>query len=82
MLRLASLFFFTMASVGFVLFMLKYPRSSEVRIWGIRLSHTLGFMGVLMMRLHYNYFTEVSVLIISSLIVSMVAYELSVRYLR
>lgn len=82
MLRLASLFFFTMASAGFVLFMWKYPRSSDVRLWGIRLCHLLGFIGVLMMRLGRGHFSELSLLIISSLVVSAITFELSMRYLK
>ena len=81
MLSLASLFFFTMASAGFILFMLKYPHGSEIRMWGIRLCYFLGFIGVLMMRLSRGYFSELSLLIISALVVSLVVFELSIRYL-
>ncbi|MDA2930789.1 hypothetical protein MYX84_12740, partial [Acidobacteria bacterium AH-259-O06] len=68
MFGLVSLFFFTMASAGFILFMAKYPRGSEVRMWGIRVCHLLGFVGVLMMRIYRGSFTELSLLIISSLL--------------
>ena len=81
MLSLVSLFFFTMASAGFVLFMLKYSHGSEVRMWGIRLCYFLGFLGVLMMRLSRGYFSELSLLITSSLVVSVIVFELSTQYL-
>jgi hypothetical protein len=81
MLGLISLFFFTMATGGFILFMAKYPHGAEVRIWGIRLSYLLGFVGVLAMRLYRGSFSEPSLLIISTLVVSLVTFELSARYL-
>jgi hypothetical protein len=81
MLGLSSLFFFTMASAGFILFMTKYPHGSEIRLWGIRICHFLGFLGVLMMWLSRGYFSELSLVIISSLIVAAIVFELSVRYL-
>lgn len=71
-----------MASFGFLLFMLKYPRGSEVQMWGIRLCHILGLLGVLTLRLWRGQFTELSLLIVSSLIVSIVSFELSIRYLK
>ncbi|MFQ5930268.1 MAG: hypothetical protein ACE5MK_11260 [Acidobacteriota bacterium] len=61
--------------------MAKYPRGSEVRMWGIRVCHVLGFGGVLMMRIYRGSFTELSLLIISSLVVSLVAFEFSTKYL-
>ena len=61
--------------------MAKYPHGSELRVWGIRLCHFLGFAGVLMLRLSRGSFTELSLLIISTLVVSLVAFEFSTRYL-
>ena len=80
--RLASLFFFSAASFGFVLFMLKYPRGSEVRIWGIRLCHFLGFMGVVLLRLSEQRFDEISVMIFVSLVVSFIGFELAEHFLK
>lgn len=77
MSSLASLFFFTVASAGFILFMTKYSHGSEVRLWGIRLCHVSGFLGVLLMRLSNGFFTELSLLISSTLIVSLVVTEVS-----
>ncbi|HLV00784.1 MAG TPA: hypothetical protein VKZ59_05930 [Acidobacteriota bacterium] len=82
MLRLAALFFFTMASFGFLLFMLKYPRGSDVQLWGIRLSYLLGFIGVFMLTLWRGSFTEFSAIIISSLVVSLIVFEVSTRFLK
>jgi hypothetical protein len=79
MLDLLALFFFTMATGGFILFMVKYPHGSEVRLWGIRLSHFLGFVGVVAMRLYRGYFSELSLLIVSALVVSLLMFELSTR---
>lgn len=81
MLGLVSLVFFTMATGGFILFMAKYPHGSEIRVWGIRLSYVLGFVGVFSMRLYRGSFSELSLLIISTLVVSFVAFELSSKYL-
>jgi len=75
MSSLASLFFFTVASAGFILFMTKYPHGSEVRLWGIRLCHVSGFLGVLLMRFSKGIFTDLSLLISSTLIVSLVVTE-------
>ena len=71
---------FTMASAGFIIFLVKHPRGSDGRLWGIRACHGLGFLGVAAMRLARGDFTERSLLIISSLVVSVVAFELSSRY--
>ncbi len=81
MLGLVSLFFFTMATGGFLLFMVKYPHGSEIRMWGIRLSYALGFFGVMAWRIHRGSFSELSLLTVSALLVSLVAFELSTKYL-
>ena len=82
LIRLASLFFFSAASFGFVLFMLKYPRGSEVRIWGIRLCHALGFLGIICLRISEHQFNEVSVMIFVSLVVSLIGFELAEQLLK
>ncbi len=82
LIRLTSLFFFSAASFGFVLFMLKYPRGSEIRIWGIRLCHLLGFVGIFFLLLSERQFTEISILITVSLVVSLAGFELAERFLR
>ena len=79
---LAALFFFSMASFGFLYFMVRYPRSSEVRLWGIRLCHLAGFVGVLLLRLWQGAFNETSLLIVASLLVSVITFELSMWSLR
>lgn len=80
--RFASLFFFVLASAGFVVFMLKYPQTSGIRLWGIRVCYLLGFMGVLMMRLSQGFFSESSLFIISALVVSLITFEISLRFLK
>ena len=47
MLGLVLLFFFTIGTGGFILFMAQYPHRLEVRMLGIRLSYVLGFVEVL-----------------------------------
>ena len=79
---LAALFFFTMASAGFVLFTVRFARGTEGRLWGIRLCHIFGFLGVLFHRISHGQFTEVGLLIISSLTVSFIAFEITNRYLK
>jgi hypothetical protein len=82
LIRLTSLFFFSAASFGFVLFMLKYPRGSEVRIWGIRLCHVLGFLGMIFLRLSEQQFNEISVMIFVSLVISLIGFELAEQFLK
>jgi hypothetical protein len=82
LIRLASLFFFSAASFGFVLFMIKYPRGSEVRIWGIRLCHVLGFVGIILLRISEAQFNEISTLIFVSLVISLVGFELAEHFLK
>ena len=81
-LSLASLFFFTMASAGFIFVMIRYPLGSTMRTWGIRGCHVLGFLGVLLMRLARGSFTEASLLVVSSLIVSLLSFEMTRKYLK
>jgi hypothetical protein len=82
LLKLASLFCFSAASFGFVFFSLKYCRGSEVRLWGIRICHVLGFLGIVLLRLSQDHFDEVSVLIFASLVVSLGGFELAEQFLR
>ncbi|MBI4444668.1 MAG: hypothetical protein HY645_02060 [Acidobacteria bacterium] len=82
MLSFFSLLLFTAASIGFIVFMLRYPRQSLERTWGMRLCYFLGFAGVLAIRLSKGYFSEATLLVISSLLVSLIASELSARYLK
>ena len=81
-LELIALFYFTMASGGFILFLFRYRHGSEIRRWGIRACHTLGFLGVACLRLSEGYFTQPALLIVSSLIVSLIAFEVSSRFLK
>lgn len=80
--RYAALFFFSAASFGILFFVFKYPRSSEVRLWGIRLCHTLGLLGILMHWLWIGGLTELSILISAALVVSIVGFEFSSHFLR
>lgn len=79
--RYAALFCFSAASFGFVYFLVKYRRGSQARLWGIRICHSLGFTGVLMHRLWLGEVNEISLLMVSSLTVSLLGFELSERYL-
>ena len=80
--RYTALFFFGAASFGILLFVFKYPRTSEVRVWGIRLCHASGLLGVLMHWLWIGALTELSILISAALLVSIVGFEISTHFLR
>jgi hypothetical protein len=80
--RYAALFLFSAASFGILFFVFKYPRTSEVRLWGIRLCHGLGLLGILMHWLWIGGLTELSILISTALIVSIVGFEFSTHFLR
>ena len=61
--------------------MTKYPRGSDIRLWGIRLCHSLGFVGVIVMWLAGEQASDLSLLIAFSLGVSAVGFEISIKYL-
>ncbi len=81
-LELLALFYFSMASAGFVWVLFRYGRGSQLRLWGIRACHILGFLGVACLRLNQGHFTRPELLIVSSLTVSLIAFEVSSRYLK
>ncbi len=81
-LELIALFYFTMASAGFILVLFKYRHGSQMRLWGIRACHILGFLGVACLRLSDGYFEQPTLLIVSSLIISLIAFEVSSRFLK
>jgi hypothetical protein len=80
--RYAALFLFSAASFGILFFLLKYPRTSEERVWGIRLCHGLGLLGILAHWLWIGGFTEFSILVTTALVISIVGFEFSTHYLR
>lgn len=82
LLSLISLLLYSFASLGFIVFIAKYRHKSHERIWGMRLCYMLGFAGVLAMRLSRGNFSELSLLVVSSLIVSLITFELSTRFLK
>ena len=82
LLALLALFFFAAASFGFLFFMFKYAPQSETRLWGTRLSIAMGFLGVAALTLAQGGLNQVSMLILVSLFVSLLGFELSNRFLR
>lgn len=80
-LRLLALFFFTAASFGFIYFMTRYPRHSQARKIGIRICHALGFAGALTLFFSDTSDERVVVMIALSLLVSLLGFEISTRYL-
>lgn len=76
-----ALAFFSLASVGFLVFLLRYPRGSATRMRGIRICYLLGFCGVAMMRMSRGYFSEPSLMILAALAMSLITFELATRYL-
>lgn len=81
-LRLAALFFFSAASFGFLFFMIRHPRGSEVRQAGIRLCHVTGFVGTAVLAWSEGKIDEVTMMIGVSLAVSLLGFELTQRFLK
>ena len=79
--RYAALFCFSAASCGFLLFRFRYPKRSPVRLWGIRISHLLGFLGVVLHRAWIGEFNEITLLMVAALTVSLLGFELSEHFL-
>ncbi|HOM99783.1 MAG TPA: hypothetical protein PLM33_05960 [Acidobacteriota bacterium] len=80
--RYSALFCFVAASFGFLFFRFRYSRRSPERLWGIRISHLMGFVGLLFHRLWLGEMNEVSFLILASLLVSLLGFEISEYFLR
>jgi hypothetical protein len=80
-LALLSLFFFAAASFGFLYFMFKYAPRSETRLWGTRISLAMGFLGVAALVIAQGGMNQTSTLILVSLLVSLLGFELSNRFL-
>ncbi|GAB4245935.1 MAG: hypothetical protein Kow00109_21990 [Acidobacteriota bacterium] len=80
--RYSALFCFVAASFGFLFFRFRYPRKSPVRLWGIRISHALGFLGVFFHHHWLGGMNEVSFLILAALLLSLVGFEVSEHFLR
>lgn len=81
-LRLAALFFFSAASFGFLFFMIRHPRGSEVRRVGIRFAHATGFVGTAVLAWSEGRIDEVTLAIGLSLVASLLGFELTQRFLR
>jgi hypothetical protein len=79
--RIAALFFFSAASFGFLYFLFRYPRKSEIRLWGIRSCHVLGFLGVFFHSLWIGGPNEFTLFFCSALIFSVIGFEISETYL-
>jgi hypothetical protein len=79
--RFAALFCFSAASFGFIYFKWRYARRSRVRVWGIRVCHGLGFMGLLMQVLWAGGPNQITWAILIALSVSLFGFELSERLL-
>jgi hypothetical protein len=79
--RYGALFCFSAASFGFIFFKWRYPRRSRVRVSGIRLCHGLGFLGVLMQMGWIGGVNGISIVVLASLTVSLVGFEISEKFL-
>jgi len=79
--RLAALFFFSAASFGFLYFLIRYPRKSEIRLWGIRLCHGLGFLGIVAHWCWIGEANEFTLFFCSALLFSIIGFEISENYL-
>ena len=79
--RYGALFCFSAASFGFIYFKWRYPRRSKVRVSGIRLCHGLGFLGVGLQMAWIGGVNGISIVVFAALMVSLVGFEVSERFL-
>ena len=73
----ASLFFFAAAAFGLFYFTIRYPRRSEVRTWGTRISILFGFLALIFLVLAEQQVNETTMLIFASLVLSLSGIEVS-----
>lgn len=73
----ASLFFFTAGAFGLLYFTIRYPRNSEVRIWGTRASILFGFLALIFLVLAEEQVNETVMLIFASLVLSLAGVEIT-----
>ncbi len=73
----ASLFFFVAGGFGLIYFTIRYPRGSDLRIWGTRASVLFGFLALIFLVLAEKQVNDSVMLIFASLILSFAGIEVS-----
>ncbi len=73
----AALFFFVAGGFGLIYFTIRYPRGSDVRVWGTRASVLFGFLGLIFLVLAEKQVNDSVMLIFASLVLSLVGIEIS-----
>jgi len=77
MLHAASLFFFAAGAFGLFYFTIRYPRGSEIRLWGTRTSVFFGFAGLFFKIAAEGAVSEITMMIFACLVFSLAGIEVS-----
>jgi len=77
LLHAGALFFFAAGAFGLVYFTIRYPRRSDVRIWGTRVSILFGFAALVFLVLAEGRVNDSTMMIFASLVLSLVGIEVS-----
>lgn len=73
----AALFFFAAGAFGLLYFTIRYPRRSEVRIWGTRASILFGFAALVFLVLAEGRVNGSVMMIFACLVFSLAGIEVS-----
>jgi uncharacterized membrane protein len=77
LLHAAALFFFAAGTFGLIYFTFRYPRRSEIRTWGNRLSVFFGFLALIFLVLAEGRVNDSVMMIFACLVFSLVGLEIS-----
>ncbi|MFH1965929.1 MAG: hypothetical protein ABIJ42_10375 [Acidobacteriota bacterium] len=77
LLHAAALFFFAAGAFGLLYFTIRYPRRSDVRIWGTRVSIMFGFAALVFLVLAEGRVNDSIMMIFASLLFSLAGIEVS-----
>ncbi len=77
LLHAGALFFFSAGTFGLLYFTLRYPRNSDVRTWGTRLSIIFGFMALVFLVLAEGRVNDSVMMIFACLVLSLIGIEVS-----
>ena len=77
LLHAGSLFFFSAGAFGLLYFTVRYPRHSEVRLWGTRVSILFGFLALVFLVLAEGRVNDTVMMIFACLVMSLVGIETS-----
>jgi len=77
LLHAGALFFFSAGTFGLLYFTFRYPRGSDIRIWGTRLSILFGFMALVALVLAEGRVNDSVMMIFACLVLSLAGIEVS-----